>query len=200
METGEFDLGGGREPQIGAFEMKHVGGEFRQLANAGERSGVDEKRRQNFGVAVFARVHVEKEIGDGAFEARAESVINGETRAGDFHGGREIQNSGALADFPVRTRREIEFRRRAPAADFDVVGGDAPTGTLACGIFGIGQQEIAQLVVEFGDELVVALDFVGRFLHRREERGGVLRRTFFSAIDFCSLDLCCARLSGARWR
>ena len=43
VEAGEFDLGRGRQPQIRAFEMKHVRGEFRQLADAGERGGVHQK-------------------------------------------------------------------------------------------------------------------------------------------------------------
>ena len=85
VQAGQFHFGRGREPQIGAFEMKHVRREFRQLADAGERRGVDDKRRQNFRVAVLARVHVEKEIRDGALEPRAQALVNGEPRSGNFH-------------------------------------------------------------------------------------------------------------------
>ena len=71
VQAGQLDLGRRGEPEIRALKVKHVGGEFRQLTDAGQRSGVDQKRRKNFGVAVLARVHVQKEIRQSAFEPGA---------------------------------------------------------------------------------------------------------------------------------
>ena len=100
VEAGEFHLGSGREPQIRAFEMKHVGGKFRQLAYAGKRSRVHQKGRKNFGVAVLAGVHVEEEIREGSFQPRAQSFVNRESRAGDFYALTESPEFLRLRQFP----------------------------------------------------------------------------------------------------
>ena len=82
--------------------MKHVRRKFRQLAHAGQRSGVHQKRRQNFRVAVLAGVHVQEEIRERPFEPRAQAFVNRKARPRDFHRRVEIQNSRAFAQFPVR--------------------------------------------------------------------------------------------------
>ncbi len=136
--------------------------------------GVDDEGRQNFGVAVFARVHIEKEIGERAFEPRSESFVNRETRSRYFHRGLKIQNSCALAEFPVRPRREIEFRRLARTPHLHVVRCAFAHGDARVRNIRNGQQKFLQCVVHFGDKLVAALDFFGRFLHLAQKRVSLL--------------------------
>ena len=57
-------------------------------------------------------------------------------RACDFRRALKIEDPGALGDFPVRARLEIEFRRRAPAAHLDIRAASCPTGTELCGRLG----------------------------------------------------------------
>ena len=59
----QLDLGRGRQPEVGVFDLEEIGGEFGQLARTQERGGVDQKRGENLRVAVLTRVNVEKEIG-----------------------------------------------------------------------------------------------------------------------------------------
>jgi len=58
-----------------------------------------------------------------SFEAGAQVPIDGETGARDFGGAFEVKNAKRLTQVPVRLGSEIESRRRAPAADFDIVLG-----------------------------------------------------------------------------
>ena len=48
IEARQFDFGGRRQPQVRAFEMKHVRREFRQLADAGQRRRVDDETAAEF--------------------------------------------------------------------------------------------------------------------------------------------------------
>src|SRR5260370_1406163 len=117
VEIVELDFGSWGEPEVGVLNLGQISGKFRQLARAGERRGVDQEGRQNFRIAVFAGVHVEEEIREGALEAGSPTFIDGEARACDFRGDGEVEDAGALADFPMWFGLEIEFRRRAPAAN-----------------------------------------------------------------------------------
>src|SRR5579862_5719227 len=99
--------------------MKHIGGKLWQLPYAGERSCVNEKWWEILRVAI-ARVHVEKEIGQGALQPRTHPAIKRKTGAGNLDGARQIENPGAFADLPMRARRKIELRRLSPAAHFDI--------------------------------------------------------------------------------
>src|SRR5260370_8443730 len=119
----EFDFGSGREPEVRVLDLEEVGCKFRQLACTSERGGVHQEGRKDFCVAVLARVHIEEKTSQCALEARSPAFVDGEARAGDFRSGRKIENAGAFARFPVRLGSEIEFRRRAPAADFFIFGG-----------------------------------------------------------------------------
>ena len=158
MQAGKFHFGGRRKPQVSALHVKHFRREFRQLAHAGQRSGIHQKRRKDFRVAVLARVHVEEKIGEGAFEPRAQPLVDGKARAGNFDGGGKIQDSGSLADFPVRPRLEFEFGRRAPAADFHIIGGGFSHRDARVRNIRHHQQEILQLFIERGDLLIFALN------------------------------------------
>ena len=85
---------------------------------------------------MLARVHVEHEVGQRPLQPGAHAQVHGEPRARDLGGALEIQNAQRRAQIPVRLGFEIELARLAPAADFQVVGGAAPTGTLSCGTLG----------------------------------------------------------------
>ncbi len=83
----------------------------------------------------------------------------------------------------MRSRLEIEFRRRAPAAHLDVCRRVVPDGHRAVRAVGHSQHEIRKLRVQFGDALVGGLDFVRDLLHFRQQCGGVFPG-FFAARDF----------------
>src|ERR1700674_5076102 len=101
------------KPKIGVLYFEEIGGELRQLARAGERPGVHQEGRQNFGVAVLACVDIEKEICEGALKASSPALVNGEARAGDLRGGGEIEDAGAFSDLPLWVWRKIKFPQRA---------------------------------------------------------------------------------------
>src|SRR5690242_11618943 len=132
----EFNLGGGCEPEIRAFELEKVGREFRQLARAGERRAVHQEWRKDLRVAVLASVNVEEEVRQGPFEARSPAFINGETSSSNFGGGFQIQDSRAFAHFPVWPGLEIEFWGRAPTTNLFVVSSAATNGNRRMGNVG----------------------------------------------------------------
>ncbi len=153
--------------------MEHIRGEFRQLADAGERRGVHQEGRQDLREAGLARVHVEKEIRDGALEPRAEALVNGEARARDFHGRLEIEDFQRLAQFPMGLRGEIELRRRAPAAHLHVVRRALAHRDARVRDVRNRQHELAKLFVQLHDALVVSFQLLGEDLHLRENHGRI---------------------------
>ena len=76
------------------------------------------ERRQHFGIAVLARMHVEHEVDEGALQFGAHVPIEREARAGNFGGAFQVEDAQVLAQVPVGLGFEIERGRRAPAADF----------------------------------------------------------------------------------
>ena len=195
IEAGELNLGGGGEPKVGAFEMKHFRGKFGQLANAGKRRRVHQERRKIFGVAV-ASVDVEKEICQGALEPRSQRAVKGKSRTGNFGGARQVENAGALAQFPVGARSEIELRWRSPAPHFHVGCGVAARGNGGMGKVGNRKHELLESGVELGGALVGLLDFIGDALHFRKQgigifAGALASGNFFAgaiALGFEALD------------
>src|SRR5882724_8422331 len=139
----QLDFGSGREPEVAVFYFEEVGGEFGQLARSHERGGVDQKRGKNLRVAVLTRVNVEKKIGESALKPGAPSFINGETRAGDLCGGRQIQNVRAFAYFPMGLRLEIKFWGSTPAADFHIVRGACANGHRRVRKIGNREKQVA---------------------------------------------------------
>ncbi len=132
---------------------------------------------------MLAGVHVEKKIRQRALQAGAPAFVDRESRAGDFRGGGEIENPGALADFPVGAWRKVECRRRAPAAHFDIVRALEPSGTLECGTLGMVSRNSRCVSSSCGDALVGLLDELRNLLHVRDDGvGGLL--FFFEAGDF----------------
>ena len=175
IEAGEFDLGGRRQPQVRALEMKHIRRKFGQLAHADQCRGVHEEGRKNFRVSI-GRVGIEKKACQRALHPRAEASIERKPRAGNFRGALEIEDSGAFRDFPMRPRREIKLRRRAPAAHFDVCRGVMSHRHRTVRHVGHRQHKVREFRVQDGDAFVGLLDFVGNALHFRQQCGSILAR------------------------
>ena len=183
MQIVQLDFRSRRQPEIRVLHLEKIGGEFRQLSGTHQRRGVHQKWRKNFGVAVLARVHIEKKIRQRAFQPRSPAFVDRKSRTGDLRGGGQIENSGALADFPMRLRREIELRRRAPAADFDIVVRAVPHRHAGMRHVRNRQQKLALRRVELSDALVALLDALRNLLHLRDYCvGGLL--FFFQRGDF----------------
>src|SRR5258708_12192825 len=70
---------------------------------------------------MLSGVQVEHEVGQRAFQLCAGVPIDGKARAGKFYRARQIENAKLLSQLPMRLWREAELRRRAPAADFDII-------------------------------------------------------------------------------
>src|SRR2546423_1419676 len=87
VEIGQLGFGRGCQPQIRAFQVEHVAGEFGQLAVSDKRSGVHDKRWQNFGIAVLARMYIQEETRQRTFQPGAGSAIQREPRSRDLYGG-----------------------------------------------------------------------------------------------------------------
>ena len=190
----QLDLRSRREPEVGVLNLEKVRGKFRELAGAHQRSGVDKKRGQNFRVAMLACVHIQKEIGEGALQASAPTLVDCKARAGNFRGDGEVEYSGALPDFPVRLGHKIEFRRRAPAAHFDIVGGAVAHRHAGVRDIGDRQQQFTLCGVELRDAFVTLLDALGNLLHLREQRVRILlfllqSRDFLASFISLSLEL-----------
>src|SRR6266851_8153990 len=161
----ELDFGSGREPEVGVLDFEKISSKFRQLARAGEGGGVYQEGRQDFRVAMLARVDVKEEIREGALEARSPAFVNGKAGTRDFRGDGEVENSSALADLPMRFRSELKFRGRAPAADFLVVRCACAHGHGRVRNIGNGEKKLTLCGIEFGNALVGLLNALGDLLH-----------------------------------
>ena len=170
----QLDLGCRSEPEVRAFQSEEIGGKFWQLARAGKRRAVHQERWENFSITVFARVNVEEEIRKGTFEPRSPAFINRETSSGHFGGGFQIQDSCALADFPVRLGLEVKFWRHAPAPDLFVLSGATANGNRSMRHVGNGQQQFALAGVECGNSFVGPFYTLRDLLHFRNEGVRVL--------------------------
>ena len=76
-----FGRGNGEERIVA--EGVHVLLELRQLPRADHRVAVDEERREHFRVTVLARVQVEQEIDQPAFQPRPGALVENEPAAGN---------------------------------------------------------------------------------------------------------------------
>ncbi len=120
-KIGDRNFGRGREPEIGVLDLEQIVLELGKLPGAEQAGRVDQERRQHFGIAVLARVNVQHEVDQRAFQPGADAPIDGKPRAGDFGGALQIQNLQLGPEIPMRLGLKIELARLAPAADFDVV-------------------------------------------------------------------------------
>src|SRR5262249_14606554 len=120
-KASELSLGSWSKPEITIFDAEHFTRKLGQLAIGRERSGVDQKRGQNFCITVFARVHIQKEIRNRAFESRSPAFVDCKSGTGNLYRTLEIQNPRLLPNFPMRSRLKIKLWRSAPPPDFHVV-------------------------------------------------------------------------------
>ena len=134
------------------------------------------QRRKHFSVAVLAGVLVKHEVHKRALEARAQVPINGEPRSGDLRSALKVEDAEALAKLPVRLGGEGELRRRAPAADFDIVVGGVADGNSVAGQVGDAGQDVAQLRIVVCRQLLGSLALGLQCLLFFEIGGGVLLR------------------------
>ncbi len=176
VEICDRDFGGGNEPEI-LFAVRHaegIGAELRQLPRSVHRIGIHQVRRKNFGVPVLAGVQIEHEIGERTFEFGAQVPVDGEARAGEFHGALQVENAEFGAEFPVRLGSEIEFRRRAPAAGFDIVVGAVADGHTRVRKIRDAGENIAQSVIEIGRRFFQRLNLLAQFLGLGHGRACIL--------------------------
>ena len=173
VEVGHGDFGRRRQPQVRVLNLEQVLGELGQLPGAEKARRVDQKRRQDFGIPVLARVRVEHEARQRAFELCAQAQIDGEAPPGDLGGSLQVQDAEFRSQVPVRLGLEIELARRAPAVDFDV-GLRARTHRhrLVSQVRNTGQR-LPELVVELRHLFIESRDAVAQFAHLLLEFGGV---------------------------
>src|SRR5438270_12864895 len=98
---------------------------------------------------MFACVNIQEEIGERSFQSCAPTFVESESRASDFRCGGQIENSCALAHFPMRARFKVKRWRDAPAPHFDVIGGAVSYGNRGVRYIGDGEQEFALDRVQF---------------------------------------------------
>src|SRR5216683_1381035 len=170
IEIVELDFRSRREPEVGVLDLEKISGKFRQLACAGERRGVHQEGRQDFRVAMLAGVDVEEKIGEGAFESGAPPFVNSKARAGDFRGGGEVEDTGALTDFPMRLGSEIEFGWRAPAANFDILCRAVPNGHAGVRQIRNHEQKVFLSLCQSDGLEALDLDRLREGLHLSDER------------------------------
>ena len=123
INVGHGDLGRRNQPKIVALALEKILLELGQLSGAVKAGRVHQERRQHFGITVFAGVRVEHEIDQRALQLRAHAPVERETGAGNLGGALEIEDAQFGAEVPVRFGLEIELRRIAHAAHFQIVVG-----------------------------------------------------------------------------
>ncbi len=114
-------------------------------------------------------MRIQEEIRQGAFQSCAQSAIHGKPRAGDLRRARHVKNARALADFPMRPRREVEFRRRAPAANLDIRGSVPAYRDRRVRKIRHRQHELIEPSIELGDSFIGPLDLFRDALHLGEQ-------------------------------
>ena len=123
VQVRQRNLRGWNQIQIPlAGNLEEILLELGQLARAGQRRTVGQKRRLDFAIPVLASVHVEHEVDERARQARTRAGKHREPRTGQARPALEIENAQCRAEVPVRLRDEIERARLSIAPDFDVVG------------------------------------------------------------------------------
>ncbi len=113
---------------------------------------------------MLAGVQIEHEVGQRPLQLRAQIPVHGEARAGKLGGAFEIENSQLLPKFPVRLGREIEFRWRAPAPDFDIVFRGLADRHAFVGQVGNAGQDVLQTGFEICGGFLQLLDLLAQFL------------------------------------
>ena len=123
---------------------------------------------------MLARVQVEHEVHQRALQLRAQVPVDGEARAGQLHGALQVENAEFGPQIPMRLRSEIKFRRRAPAADFDVVFGALSDGHAGVGKVGNAGENFAQARVQIRWRFSPVLNLLAQFFGFGHGRARVL--------------------------
>src|SRR5882724_4485233 len=84
---------------------------FRELPRSKKTIAVDDERRNNLGISVFARLYIEHEIDQRPFELCSDSLLNGKPSASKFCGAFQIQDVKQTAKLDVVFRRKIQNAR-----------------------------------------------------------------------------------------
>src|SRR5712691_1553684 len=166
----ELDFGSGREPEVGVLDFEKVGGEFRELASAGEGGGVHQEGRQDFRVAVLAGVDIEEEIREGALKAGSPAFVNGKARTRDFRCSLQIQDPRARSNLPVRLRLKIKFRCHTPAPHLDILRRAVPDRYAGVRKIRNLEKHDFLLLCQFDGSEALDLDWLREGLHLSDER------------------------------
>ena len=154
IKAGQLDLGRGRQPQVGALQMKHVRGEFRQLPDAGKRSRVHQKRRKIFRVAVRGCARRERNS-PAPFPAarpgrdRARNAPPRSLRLAPNPGCRRVRR------LPNAASARNRISEGCPSGEPPrCTGHRGPAEPTACGRFGTDSMKSCNLRVQAGDLLI----------------------------------------------
>ena len=101
--------------------LEQVVAELGQLAGTEQGGILDQGRRADLGIAVFVSLHIQHELGDGAFQTGQLALQHHETGARQLGGAVEIHQPQLGADGVVFKRLEGEVAGGAPAAHFHVM-------------------------------------------------------------------------------
>src|SRR5207245_8903890 len=100
--------------------------------------------------------------------------VPGKARAGKLGSALEIEYAKPLANFPMRLGREIKVRRRAPAADLDIMFGSLANGHAVVWDVGNSGKHLVQADLVFCRGFFFLLNLLAELLGFGYLLGGVL--------------------------
>ena len=167
-----------RRCRADGVELEQVVLELRQLAGAAQRRRrVRPARRPHLGVAVLAGVQVEHEVDERARQPRRRAAQDGEARAGDLARRRSksrMPSCSPSSQCGFGAKSNVGFV--APARGARLSASLVPSGTLACGAFGIASRRCSDSSSSFAELGLAFLD-LGRQRLQLVARGRELRPT-----------------------
>src|SRR5438874_6826378 len=125
---------------------------------------------------MLASVQVEHEVRERALEPRTQIPIDGEPRPRQLCRAIKIKHSELLAQFPVRLGLKVEFRRRAPAPELDVIFSSCADRNAVVRKVGNARQNVAQAGFKVACDLLFFLYLLAQLLGFVDLRGCVLSR------------------------
>ena len=121
VQIGDRYLGSGNEVLFASHEFEEILFEFRQLSCARHGLARNDDRSHDFGIAMFARMDIEHESGECAFQFGGPVPEYGKARAAEFGGTFEVQTSESLAYFEMLLGFEIELGFFTPDGENRIV-------------------------------------------------------------------------------
>jgi len=190
----QLDFGSGREPEVGVLYFKEIGGEFGQLAapmSDAVLTGMVEE-------SPSSRAHAYERRGKNWQErarAGAPAFVNGETRAGDLCGGRQIQDACAFATSQWGFGGKSNFGGAPQRRTSTLSAALAPTGTDECGTLGIVRSRprwLASSSATRSSDFLMSSEscFIPQLAHRRSVLSFLSRA--ISSLAFCVCALRCS--------